>query len=132
MIWGIAPEDIPAYSGRLAPFLLNFSDRSLKRATAVELLECAMDGTMQIYVADDFKAVCMTSVHPEHVEINCCSGEDREDWQDDLEAHIAEWAMFLGKKRVIMIARPGWQKWAKTKGYRQTHVELARELDYGR
>lgn len=125
-------KDVPLYAERLAPFLIDFADHSQARATAIQLLEAVMDERMQAYVVDDFKAVCLTSVHPEHVEINCCAGSDREDWQDELEAHIAEWARAMGKKRVVMITRPGWSKWAKTKGYGLSHVELVRELNDGR
>lgn len=132
MIWGMLASDVPAYAERLAPFLLNFAEHSHKRATALQLLDQIMSEHMQVYVADDFKAVCLTTVHPGHIEINCCAGEDRTDWQDDLEAHIAEWAKATGKERVIMIARPGWAKWAKTRGYRQAHVELVKEVSDGR
>lgn len=132
MIWGMHSSDVPAYVERLAPFLVNFAEKSHARTTAVQLLDEVMAKNMQIYVVDDFKAVCLTTVHPEHVEINCCAGSEREDWQDDLEAHIAEWALFLGKKRVIMITRPGWQKWARGKGYKPAHVELVKELSDGR
>ncbi len=132
MIWGIHAADIPAYSDRIAPFLLNFAEKSHARTTALQLLDAIMARDMQVWVCGDFQAVCLTSVHPEHVEINCCAGEDRTAWQDDLEAHIAEWAQFLGKRRVIMIARPGWQKWARGKGYVPAHVELVRELGDGR
>lgn len=128
MIWGIHSSDIPEHAERLAPFLMNFAEKSHSRTTAVQLLDAIMAKDMQVYVAGDFKAVCLTSVHPEHVEINCCSGENRTEWQDKLEFHIAEWARFLGKKRVIMIARPGWQKWARGKGYTPAHVELIRDL----
>ncbi len=132
MIWGIRAQDIPLYADRLAPFLLDFAERSHARATAINLLDAIMSEDMQAYVVDDFKAVCLTSVHPEHIEINCCAGSDRDDWQDDLEAHIAEWAEAIGKKRLIMITRPGWSKWAKTKGYRLAHTEMVRELSNGR
>lgn len=125
-------SDVPAYADRLAPFLLNFAEKSHARTTAMQLLDQILDEHMQVYVVDEFRAVCLTTVHPEHIEINCCAGEGRTDWQDDLEAHIAEWAEATGKKRVIMIARPGWAKWAKTRGYRQAHVELVRELGDGR
>lgn len=128
MIWGVQSADIPAYAGRLAPFLINFAEKSHARTTAVQLLDALMAKDMQAWVCGDFDAVCLTSVHPEHVEINCCAGEERTAWQDDLEAEIAEWAKFLGKKRVIMIARPGWQKWARSKGYKPAHVELVRNL----
>ena len=128
MIWGIHSSDIPEYAERLAPFLMNFAEKSHSRTTAVQLLDAIMAKDMQVYVADDFKAVCLTSVNTEQNEINCCAGEDRTEWQDELEAHIAEWARFMGKKRVIMIARPGWQKWARGKSYTVAHVELIRDL----
>lgn len=132
MIWGMNARDVPLYAGKLAPFLLNFAEHSHARSTAIQLLEAVMREEMQVYVVDDFKAVCLTSVHPEHIEINCCAGVDREDWQDALEAHIAEWAAHLGKKRMIMITRPGWSKWARTRGYKTAHVELVKELHDGR
>ena len=132
MIWGMNASDVPAYAERLAPFLLNFAEKSHARTTAIQLLDQIQAEHMQVYVVDEFKAVCLTTVHPEHVEINCCAGSDREEWQDDLEAHIREWALFLGKKRVIMITRPGWSKWAKTKGDRIAHTELIVELNDGR
>ena len=132
MIWGMNASDVPAYAERLAPFLLNFAEKSHARTTAIQLLDQIQAEHMQVYVVDEFKAVCLTTVHPDHVEINCCAGSDREEWQDDLEAHIREWALFLGKKRVIMITRPGWSKWAKTKGYRIAHTELIVELNDGR
>lgn len=132
MIWGIHAADVPLYAGNLAPFLINFAEHSHARSTAIQLLEAVMREEMQVYVVDDFKAVCLTSVHPEHIEINCCAGSDREDWQDELEAHVAEWAKAIGKKRVIMITRPGWSKWAKSRGYRLAHTELVREIGDGR
>ena len=132
MIWGIHARDIPTYAERLAPFLLDFAAHSHARSTALQLLDAIMAEAMQTYVVDDFKAVCLTSVHPEHIEINCCAGSERDDWQDDLEAHIAEWAAATGKKRLIMITRPGWSKWAKGKGYRLAHTEMVRELGDGR
>ena len=132
MIWGIHAADIPAYSDRIAPFLLNFAEKSHARTTALQLLDAIMARDMQVWVCGDFQAVCLTSVHPEHIEINCCAGVDREDWQDELEAHIAEWAAHLGKKRLIMITRPGWSRWAKTKGYKLAHTEMVKELHDGR
>ncbi len=108
MIWGILARDVPAYAERLAPFLLNFADHSHARTTAVQLLDAIMAEEMQVYVVDEFQAVSLTSVHPEHIEINCCAGSERGEWQDDLEAHIGEWAEAIGKKRLIMITRPGW------------------------
>lgn len=125
-------QDVPVYADRLAPFLIDFAEHSHARSTGLQLLDAIMREDMQVYVVDDFKAVCLTSVHPEHIEINCCAGTGRADWQDDLEAHVAEWAQAVGKKRLIMITRPGWGKWAKGKGYKTAHVELVRELGDGR
>lgn len=128
MIRGLQVGEIPAEAERLAPFLINFAEKSHARTTALQLMDAIMSRDMQAWVCGDYDAVCLTSVHPEHVEINCCAGEDRTAWQDDLEAEIAAWAKYLGKKRVIMIARPGWQKWARGKGYKPAHVELVREI----
>ena len=132
MIWGIRSADVPVYAGKLAPFLINFAEHSHDRSSAIQLLEAVMRGDMQVYVVDDFKAVCLTSVYADHIEINCCAGSEREDWQDDLEAHVEAWAKATGKKRLIMITRPGWSRWAKTKGYRLAHTQMVKELGDGR
>ena len=132
MIWGMPSALYPAYADRLHPFLVNFAERSHERTTAIELAEKIRSRDLQIWVAEDFKAVCLTSVFASHVEINFCAGTEREKWQDALEAEIAAWARLLGKDRVIIIARPGWSKWAKAKGYTAAHIELVKELADGR
>lgn len=128
MIRGIPSSEIAQEAARLAPFLADFAARSQERTTAVQLFDALMAQEMQAWVCGDWQAVCLTTVHPAHVEINCCGGSDREEWQDALEAEIAAWGRHMGKKRVIMIARPGWSKWAKAKGYALRHVELVKEL----
>ena len=49
---------------RLAQFHMNFA----KRAIPGQRFSCdAIMAKYGVYVADDFKAVCLTSVHPDHV-----------------------------------------------------------------
>ncbi len=132
MIWGMPSMLYPQYEARLEPFLTGFAERGQNRVTAGELAQRIMDRDAQVWVVDDFTAVCMTSVYQEFVEINFCAGTGREDWQDELETVIAAWARELGKGRLIMVTRPGWSKWAKMRGYALAHVELVRNLSDGR
>lgn len=120
------------YAERLKPFLENFADRSHGRVTSDELALRIMTKDQQVWVAGDFQAVCLTSVHPSHVQFDFCAGSDRGEWADDLEDEISRWAIALGKNRVIMMARPGWSKWAKGKGFAPAHIELVKELSNGR
>ena len=117
------------FADRLAPFLENFEARSMDRITVPALVDGIRSAMKQVWVCDDFKAVALTSVGPTFVSVDCCSGSDRFDWQDQLEAELTAWARHLGKKRIFLMGRPGWSKRAKELGYRECHREMVKELN---
>lgn len=119
----------PEFAARLAPFVENFAARSLERLTVDELVGKIKSANMQVWVCGDFQAVALTSVSETCVTVECCSGSDRMDWQDDLDAELTAWARHLGKKRLFLMARPGWSKRAKQIGYVEKHREMCKELN---
>lgn len=128
MIWGMQSENFERFKDRLMPFLQNFADRSGGRVKVEDLIERIKDTDSQVWVCGDFQAVAMTHIGPEYVSIDYCSGTDRADWQDDLLSEVEAWAKHHGCQRVFIFGRPGWSKWAKSKGFKEAHREMVREF----
>lgn len=128
-VWGMQSASYPDFAEQLLPFLENFAQRSHDRVTVPELVRRISEAEAQVWVCDDFKAVALTRVDPMNVYFDFCSGSDRIDWQDALEDEITRWARYLGRKRVFINGRPGWSKWAKSKGYHEAHREMVKELN---
>lgn len=121
-------KDAPQYLSRLEWFLRSFEDRSQGRLTVEGITDSILEADKQVWVCGDFHSVCLTSVCEDYVTIEACAGRSREEWQDELLSTIEAWAMSLGKKRVFMMARPGWSRWSKTKGYRPVHIETMKDI----
>lgn len=127
-VWGMQSVSFPDFAARMGPFLSGFAARSGGRVTYPELVRRINETEAQVWIVDDFKAVAMTHVGDEYVSIDFCSGSDRIEWQDALEDEIARWAKHNGRERLFIVGRPGWSKWAKSKGYKETHREMMRVL----
>ena len=128
MITGISAGIYPAAREKILPFLQGFVDRDYAGLTVEDLERGILDKTRQVWVIGDFKAVVLTNVTPEAVGITHGAGSDRHEWEQEFEALISEWARAQGKKRVISMARPGWCRDAKKRGWKETHREMVMEL----
>ena len=126
-ITGLPPEALP-YARRLLPFLENFADRSLGRWTADEIMDRLSRAIMQAWVIGNWQAVAVTEVGPDHVGIVFCAGSRREDWAVALDDEMRAWARHLGKRHLVITARPGWSKLANARGYREIHREMMVEV----
>lgn len=126
MIRGV--QDPDPEKERVWPFLENFEERSHERWTADGLWQKIKEQKMQLWVIDDYEAVFLTSVGEKCVEIEACAGSDWPKWIDRMDNEMRAWARHLGKSRIISKARPGWYRYAKTRGYKQAHIELVLEL----
>jgi hypothetical protein len=51
------------------------------------------------------------------------TGEQMSKWVHFLKP-MEEWAKTQGVKKMEYYARPGWERFLKTKGYKKTHVQL--------
>jgi len=116
------------FDPRALPFLQNCADRSHGRYTAEGLMMNIMSRDMQAYVINDWQALCITSVGENHVFLHGLVGENSHEWRDDLEVFLRAWAKALGKKWIIGLCRPGWVPWAKSRGWVETHREIALEV----
>lgn len=82
----------------------------------------------QTWVAGDFQAVCLTSIGPACLNIDYCAGERREEWAEDLDDTLTQWARELELKRIIPKVRRGWEPFGRSRGYRTIHVEMVKEI----
>lgn len=128
MIVGIPAAQYLDHRESVLPFLENFARRSLGRWTVDQLEVDVMARDRQIWNINDFQAVGMTSVGAEAVNIEACSGVRRHEWQEEFDDTVKKWARSLGKKRIIATVRPGWARFGKARGYRETHREMTLEL----
>jgi hypothetical protein len=113
---------------RVWPVLGHFAIRSGGTTTAEALALEIKGGMRQLWICGDWQAVVLTQVHPDCVSIDFCAGFGREDWQEDVDETIRAWALELGKSRIKVLARPGWAKFARERGYRETHREFERTV----
>jgi hypothetical protein len=113
---------------RLEPFLHHFAARS-RGMTTVDGLTTEIKAKMrQVWVCGDWQAVVLTQVHPDCVTMNFCAGFRREDWMDTVDPVLCAWARSLGKSHVRALARAGWSRAAKARGWRETHREYTKEI----
>lgn len=131
MITGIPSVQIPNEWERIRPFLENFAMRSHCRWTVDNLLMDLQNRQRQVWKVNDYQALFLTSIYPDSVHIDALSGKNRKDWQDDVLEAMEHWARALGKRHVISMARPGWHKFFKGKGYREIHREYLKEVQHG-
>ena len=128
MIRGILSTDFMSVREKVRPFIENIASRDLDGTTADEIEKDILQRNSQLWVINDFQAICLTHVTREAVRVEAAVGTNRRAWQSELDEHLREWAKRLGKKRVVGLVRPGWYKWAKTQGYRLVHSQLAIEV----
>jgi hypothetical protein len=112
----------------LWPWLEGFAERSHGTTTADALAHEIDNQLRQLWVCGDWQAVVLTSVHPDAIKIDFCAGTERGDWQQSIDETVCAWARATGKRWVLSLARPGWTKYARERGYRETHREFAKEI----
>lgn len=113
--------------GKVWQWLEHFAKRSHGTATAQGLLDELKLELRQLWVIGDYQAVVLTQVHPDAISIDFCAGSRREEWQDVVDLMVTAWARDIGKKWVLSRARPGWTRYARARGYRETHREFVKE-----
>ena len=57
-----------------------------------------------------------------------CAGKEMQQWVG-LMVSIRDWAEHAGCKRIKLIARPGWEKIMRDRGFIKTHVILEQDLN---
>lgn len=127
----LQPEDFDQIFSQIEWAFDNFAERSGGEASKPEMARQVLDTERQCWLAVDkeIKAVALTRVQGKAVELTHCTGRDREQWQEQIIMVISEWTKSIGAKHLRVICRPGWTKFLKGQGLRETHRVL--EVDYG-
>lgn len=95
------------------------------------MLQDFADKHLQLWVVTDDRVVAFATTRittDGAVEIPMCAGEQREAWQGDLLDTITAWGAENGAKRIRIIGRPGWAAFLRSKGMRETHRIMERDI----
>lgn len=132
-IVGLPPDTIFDVFPLIRGYFESFAKRTRGEVTAVGLARDVASGSKQCWIArdDDVKACALTRIWDGDVrvvEIVYCAGADREGWQSEMVDKIAEWAEEIGAQRLRTINRPGWAAFLRSKGLRETHRVMERDI----
>ena len=119
MIRGIPASDYPAVEAKVWPFLARIQRHDKDGITAQDYHQMIVNRERQLWVLGDWEAIALTLITPEAVRLEWVVGKNRHKWQDVLDDELRKWGKALGKKRLLVMARPGWAKLAKERGYRE-------------
>lgn len=130
----LQPKDFEQIFGQIEWAFNSFEERSRGEAKKQELAQEVIDTCRQCWVAvvdGEIKAVALTKLYGyDVVELTHCAGKDREQWQEEIIKVVSEWTKSMGAWRLRVICRPGWSKFLKGQGMKETHRVM--EVDYGR
>lgn len=135
VVVGVQPADLDAVLPRIEWHLRSFADRSEGRTTVRALVDEIRSGARQCWVAVDDGAVHACALSQveiseiKEVTITHCAGSERAGWQSEILAEIRAWAEHIGAERLTVVCRPGWAKFLKGEGLRETHRVLEVELN---
>jgi hypothetical protein len=137
-IAGVRAEDLPRHLRAIEPMLASIAERGRGIYSVSDLCRAIANEEFQLWIVTRLRvgeraivAAGLTEL-VNHPGMRVCrliawTGEGHEDWLhllDDIEA----WARQAGARRMIPIARPGWKKALKQRGYSETHVVLEKDL----
>ena len=136
----IYPETLDTYWD-LCDFMLREGLKYNGDPMSIEDLKTSIkEGSMQLHMmfgSDDAKGykvfgVCVTRImmlpNFKQCEVILLKGEKRELWQDELANTIEKLAKETGCKRIAVHARPGWQPFLKTKGWKVKRYLYTKEF----
>lgn len=131
----IPPDNAAGSAPLWFPFLEKISKRS--RIPVEQLTEEILTGLVQVHIAwePDAKQArglagtrIMSAGTEKIFEFVWCAGEGASDWFHliaDIERYAKE---HLGCSRFHAIARPGWSRGLKERGYRMTHIVFEKDI----
>ena len=108
-------------------------ERSEGKYLAEDIKELLFASHMQMWlmVGDGILGLTLTELrtYPRNkiCRLLCCVGEQMESWIDKIDI-IEAWAKGEGCLSIEPICRAGWERVLKPRGYKKTHVLLAKEL----
>lgn len=119
MITGIPAGQYAEVQERVWPFLERLEKHDKDGMTAAEYEIGIKARDYQLWVLGDWEAICLTRVTRKAVRLEWVVGRNRHKWQNELDDALRQWGRKLGKERLIVLARPGWAKLARERGFRE-------------
>lgn len=116
---GIPAARLPDVIETVRPFLNRLERHDKDGMTAGEYEAEIFERRMQLWRLGDWEAIALTRITREAVRLEWVVGKNRTVWQDVLDEELRKWGRSLGKKRLIVMARPGWASLAKKRGFRE-------------
>ena len=96
------------------------------------VMEKALSGRCQIWAIPDRKGVIITELQEpkrhKQLFVYMVSGKDADEWLDDAEKELVEFAKYLGCDRIISMGREGWGKITKRLGYSPLYTCVVKRL----
>lgn len=124
---GVPAADFFEVADIVRPFFARLERHDKDGMTAQEYEAEILDRRLQLWRLGDWEAIAITKVTREAVRLEWVVGKNRNHWQDMLDEELRKWGRAMGKKRLIVLARPGWASLAKRRGFR----ELQRAYEVG-
>ena len=118
MIRGVLAAEFESRQSEFMPHLERAARHDRFGETAEEIADGILSRRYQLWELGEY-GIALTIVHRDAVQLLWAVGRDRHEWQDHLDNALRQWAQALGKPRLIVIARPGWAKLAKSLGYKE-------------
>lgn len=101
------------------PLLKRIERHDKDGETAEEYEARILSKGLQLWRLGDWEAIALTCVTREAIRLEWVVGKNRHSWQNVLDNELRRWGRALGKKRLIVMARPGWAKLAKERGFKE-------------
>lgn len=130
----IQPETLPDVWGAVRGLVQAACDGSSGKYVPADIIRLLASRHMQLWIVsteDAPIAAVMTeiAVFPQRkvCRLLACTGEDFPSWLGFLD-EIEAWARGHGCSAIEPLARPGWKRILKARGYAETHVILEKPL----
>lgn len=119
MVNGIPASEYGLHRHWIVPHLETIARHDKDGMTAPEYEDGIVNREYQVWALGEQEGICLTRVMRNSVRLEWVAGRNRKKWQKALDDALREWTRALGKKRLIVMARPGWAALAKELGYRE-------------
>lgn len=132
-LFPVAPKTIDVWWPKILPWAEEFCQHSQGSYDTNYILKMIQESLMLpwlIMKEEEIFGVCLTEIRRTIIKecvIIVCMGSDMASWKHLLPT-LEKYAICMGCKKLVAVARPGWEKIFKPYGYRKTHVQLEKDL----
>ncbi len=132
-IMPILTTSISDFWPKILPWAEDFCQHSQGSYDPPFIKEKLQKGQMQCWLVmkgEEIAAVCLTEIRKTLIKecvIVVMTGDDMASWVHLLKL-LEKYAISMGCKKMVGIARPGWERVIKPMGYRKTHVQVEKDL----